>query len=58
MNLSRKIIVSMLMLFGLPAFAEELTKDLQKACLSEPLRDHKGKLCNLVNFQRYLCSQF
>ena len=48
----------MLMLFGLPAFADEFTKDLQKACLSEPLRDHKGKLCNLVNFQRYLCSQF
>ena len=30
------------MLFGLPAFANELTKDLQKACVSEQLRDHKG----------------
>ena len=42
MNLSRKILVLVPMLFGLPAFANELTKDLQKACVSEQLRDHKG----------------
>ena len=30
------------MLFGLPAFADELTKDLHKACVSEQLKDHKG----------------
>lgn len=42
MNFTRKLSVITLIFFCLQSFANELSTDLQKACVSEQLNLHKG----------------
>jgi hypothetical protein len=42
MNFTRKSLVLTFMLFCLQSYADEISTDLQKACVSEQLSLHKG----------------
>ena len=42
MTLTRKVIALFIMLFCMQTYADELSKDLQKACVKEKLSQHKG----------------
>lgn len=56
MTITPKILAVYLMLFGLHAYADELSIDMQKACLSEQLSLHKGIKGHVIdasNFNEY-----
>ena len=56
MNFTRKLLALSLMLFCLQSHADELSTDLQKACVNEQLNLHKGIKGHAIeasNFNEY-----
>lgn len=56
MNFTPKLLVATLMFFCLQSFANELSTDLQKACVNEQLNLHKGVKGHAIeasNFNEY-----